>query len=157
MKTHGMHKTPEYRSWDSMKQRCTNAKSPSAKNYKDRGITVCERWSVFHNFFEDMGPRPSISHTLERIDNAKGYYPENCRWATKLEQQRNRRTARLLTFQGETKTIHEWCKIANISWSALSRRIDRGWSVEDALITPPIPENMRGSPSPRTVLKVRPC
>ena len=127
-----------------MKQRCTNKNDPGAKNYQNRGITFCERWDDFEMFYKDMGPRPSLAHTLDRIDNDKGYFPSNCRWGTKLEQQRNRRTSRLLTFEGETKTIHEWAKIKGISSPALYKRINRGWTVEDALTTPPVPEHMRG-------------
>lgn len=83
----------EYRCWQDMKQRCLNPASPSFKNYGGRGITVCERWlNNFQTFLEDMGKRPD-EHSLDRIDNDKGYAPENCRWATSTTQSRNTRRA----------------------------------------------------------------
>jgi hypothetical protein len=87
---HGMCHTREYQTWDTMIQRCTNPNATKYYNYGGRGITICDEWRSFENFYKDMGPRPELK-TLDRIDNEKGYYKENCRWATASEQCLNRR------------------------------------------------------------------
>lgn len=121
-----------------MKDRCLNPKMPQYKNYGGRGITICDRWrKSFIDFLEDVGRRPSLDHTLDRIDNNGNYEPGNVRWATPEEQQNNKRDSRLVSFNGETKTIAQWARHCGMEKSTLYRRIMSGWDVELALFTPP--------------------
>jgi hypothetical protein len=93
--THRKTKSPEYHAWDSMKRRCLNPQHPSFKNYGGRGIRVCKRWlNSFENFYKDMGQRPNPLMSLERKRNNSHYTPSNCKWATRKEQQNNRRNTK---------------------------------------------------------------
>ena len=89
-RSHGMYKSREYHIWQCMKDRCLNPKSKAFCDYGGRGITVCERWMTFVNFYDDMGDKPA-KRSLDRIDNNGGYRPDNCRWATHSQQMLNRR------------------------------------------------------------------
>jgi hypothetical protein len=123
-----------YTSWSTMRNRCLNPNRWDHKYYYDKGITICERWlSSFLNFLEDMGERPEET-SLDRIDSTKGYCKENCRWATKKQQQRNLKTNRTLTYKGETKTIAEWVEITGLHRDTLTQRIDSGWEEKDLFI-----------------------
>lgn len=134
--THGMTNTHEHMIWQGMIQRCKNPRHVSYKNYRARGITVCERWLSFENFFADMGLKPTPAHTVERLDNNKGYSPENCKWATRDEQAKNTRRNRMLTCNGLTMCMAEWIKRLGAPRGRIEGRLQRGWSVERALSTP---------------------
>lgn len=88
---HGLVNSAEYGIWNAMKGRCLNPRSHAFRDYGGRGIKVCKRWLDFRNFYADMGPRPTPSHSLDRKDNDGNYEPGNVRWATKSEQAKNRR------------------------------------------------------------------
>lgn len=138
--THGMTDTKLYRVWAHMKARCHNPKSSVYRYYGGRGVVVCERWQGkegFANFLADMGPRPSSAHSIDRIDVNGNYEPGNCRWATKQEQMRNKRSNVTLTFRGETRCAAEWAELLGISYAAIVQRVGKlGWSDERALTTP---------------------
>jgi len=137
-KTHGMSKSPEWRSWSAMHTRCSNGNIHDYDRYGGRGIQVCSRWKDFANFYQDMGPRPD-GHTLDRIDVNGDYYPENCRWATTKQQGRNKRTNILLTHNGVTKCASAWAEEVGISVITLMSRIQKHkWTIEKALTTPVI-------------------
>lgn len=134
---HGKNGIPEHKVWQSMVGRCESPSNPNKHRYAERGITVCERWrNSFNSFYEDMGPRPTSKHTLERIDNDKGYEPGNCKWATRKEQGRNRSTCHYLEFQGEKLSVVEWAERIGVKPETLHGRLRNGWSVEKALTTP---------------------
>lgn len=116
--THRMFGSPEYNCWHSMLSRCRNPKDRAWHNYGGRGITVCERWLEFENFYADMGPRPSPEHSIDRINNNGNYEPGNCRWATRQEQNVNRRT----THMHEGKTIKEWAAELNTPYRTVLAR-----------------------------------
>lgn len=134
--THGMTDSSEYKIWVGMIQRCTNPNHKSYEKYGRRGIKVCDRWrQSFMNFFEDMGPRPSLEHSLDRRDNDSGYQPDNCRWATVDEQARNNSRNRILKFDGKSLCVSDWAYETGIPYSTILGRLDRGCSVEEALAT----------------------
>lgn len=136
--THRQSFTITYTSWRAMLKRCTNENHEAYDRYAGRGIGVCERWlTSFENFLSDMGERPSSLHSLDRIDNDKGYEPGNCRWADQKTQQRNRRDNVRITFNGETKIASDWARKIGITPTALCRRLAKGWELKDALTFPP--------------------
>jgi hypothetical protein len=141
---HGKTGTSVYHCWASLKDRCKNPKAKSYRDYGARGITVCERWHLFDNFLADMGEPPEPGWMIERTDNEKGYSPDNCIWATRIHQQRNTRRNRLITFNGETKTLAEWSEVLKINRRTLAARIDiSGWSVPKSFTTPVIHWNAK--------------
>lgn len=154
--THGKSKSPEYLPWAMMIQRCTNPKNTKYHLYGGRGITVCARWlASFEAFYEDVGARPTGSHTLDRIDTNGNYEPGNVRWATKYRQNNNKREQHWVTFRGERMSLTEAADLAGINPSTVFSRIyNLGWATEAALNTPagkpnrtfPVPKRKRPKP-----------
>lgn len=143
--THGLSRPGQlhylYGVWDSMKRRC-HGKRPHPR-YGGRGIYVCDRWRFgegektgFECFLEDMGDRPSKGHSIDRKDYNGPYIPENCRWATQVEQQRNRSTNRMVMYRGRGMTLTEAIELSGLTEQAVWARLHRGWSISDALDTP---------------------
>jgi len=143
---HGLSYTPEYRVWQTMRLRCHEPTNPAFPNYGGRGITVCDRWrNSVETFIADMGPKPSAKHEIDRIDNNRGYEPGNCRWVLRSENDRNRRSNRLITYQGETLAMVAWCERLGLTPTAVAKRLRAGWTVEKALETPVRPKAPNGA------------
>lgn len=139
---HRMTSSLTYWSWTCMVARCTNPSAADFPRYGGRGIKVCEEWMSFQNFIADMGVRP-VGKTLDRIDNDGNYEKSNCKWSTLVEQQRNRRSVRLLEYRGQIKRLPEWSEIVGIKPRVIRERLDAGWSTEMALSTPVAARNKK--------------
>jgi hypothetical protein len=126
---HGQYGTKEYKAWFAMRRRCGGTAS-SSRYYTN--IAVCERWESFENFLADMGPRPD-GMSLDRIDNAGPYAPENCRWADHGQQMRNTRNNVMLTCDGKTMCVAEWARFLGIPKMRIHKRLSLGWPVERVL------------------------
>jgi hypothetical protein len=133
--THGMSGTSAHIAWSNMLQRCQNPINPNYSNYGGRGVTVCDRWQEFENFFADMG-EPPAGMSLDRKDNDGNYDPDNCRWTTNQQQAINKRSNQLLTLDGRTMPMMQWASETGIKANTIWYRLDRGWTVEDALTKP---------------------
>jgi len=133
---------PEYSVWGSMRARCNNPNNKRYPRYGGRGIKVCSRWNEPYNgflrFVRDMGRRPSPELTIERVDNDGDYEPDNCEWASRKQQARNRATNRHLTIDGETRTLAEWSELHGIHSATISNRLVRGWPPRVAVSAPPM-------------------
>lgn len=138
--THGCsenNKTPEYVTWLGIKARCYNVNSGSYPHYGGRGITVCDEWkNSFQQFLKDMGKRPTPKHSIDRYPNNEtgNYEPSNCRWATREEQDRNRRSNKWFEFDGENLILTDWARKLECDHSALSYMIKIKGSFELACI-----------------------
>jgi len=122
--------------WYDMKARCQNIKHKAYKNYGGRGVTVCDEWKISsEKFISDMGLRP-IGGLLERRENNKGYSPDNCYWASRKEQNSNRRICIYVMDEEERITLKEFCRRKNITYRPFHKRLARGWTFERALSLP---------------------
>lgn len=136
--------SPEWRIYNAMKNRCLNKNSSRFMDYGGRGVTICERWlygdenkSGVECFIEDMGPRPSSKHSLNRIDNNEGYSLENCEWASAVQQARNHRRNRIVTIKGKRMVLADAVeKYATAKYGTVVMRLYRGWDDERAILTP---------------------
>lgn len=137
MKKHGMSKSRPYRIWRGIHTRCTNPKTINWHLYGGKGVKICERWDEFENFWEDMKEGYSSEMTIDRIDGSGDYTPENCQWATKTQQARNRENNYLVTYKGETLLGREWDERRRFKLGTVRDRISKkGWPVEKAIETP---------------------
>jgi hypothetical protein len=137
---------PEYACWHGMVRRCTNPKDAAYPYYGGRGICVCSRWlhgegalSGYECFLADMGRKPAPDTSIDRIDNELGYSPENCRWASKKQQSRNRRGRRMVNHDGTAMSLAEAADIVGLPRRIIEDRLRLGWPEQDALNTPIMP------------------
>jgi len=131
---HGMSRTPTYQSYYSMLARCLNPKAHAFDKYGGRGIQVCDKWvSSFQSFLSDMGARPSMKHSLGRINNDGHYCPENCRWEDDVQQQNNTSQNHFIEVDGDRLTIAQWSRKTGIKMSTIRYRIKKGWPAKEAV------------------------
>lgn len=128
--THNKTYTITYGCWLSMRRRCYDKKMDSYPRYGGRGIVVSEDWMNFENFIRDMGERPSTKHSIDRIDLNGNYEKGNCRWATQLEQGRNKSTNRIIEYNGELKILKDWANELGVDQSYIGKNIRAGKSME---------------------------
>lgn len=133
---HGMYKHPTYSVWSSMKSRCNRPKDKAWPNYGGRGIKVCVRWQDFAEFWKDMGPTYKPGLTLERRKNDKNYCPSNCYWATRSQQQQNRRCNKILQTPWGPMCMTEACRRSGIGWGTIRRRLESGWPSNVLFVAP---------------------
>lgn len=132
---HGKSKSRTYSIWKDMKYRCDNPKLTNYKYYGGRNISYCVEWKDFEKFLADMGEAPE-KMTLDRIDNCKDYFKENCRWSSMKTQSRNKRTTIKVKMDGEIRSLVEWCEILDMKYKLVYSRIYYGWDPIPALKTP---------------------
>jgi hypothetical protein len=142
---HGKTGTQVYRAWRNMLNRCYNLRVKSYADYGAKGVTVCQAWrDSFDAFYRDMGEPPTSRHTIERLENARGYEPGNCAWATRKQQNRNQTKTRHVTFRGETRPLPEWAEILGVPRVSLWQRLFKyGWDVERAFTAPARPRSYK--------------
>lgn len=133
---HGMSKTALYRTWNNMLNRCLREKDARYDDYGGRGITVCEDWLSFSNFYRDMGYPPGPRYSIDRVDNDLGYSKANCKWSSRKEQARNKRSSRVLEIDGVAKNLVDWSSESGICHATILYRIKKGYAPKDAVFMP---------------------
>ena len=147
---HGHCKERLYSIWQAIRQRCLNPNDAEYKSYGGRGISVCDEWSdylAFRSWAYSSGydeNAPYRACTIDRIDNDGNYEPSNCRWVNMDAQMRNKSNHRNITYKGVTKPLVVWAEDLGLSASLLDNRIRRGWSIEETLTIPKLPNNKYG-------------
>lgn len=127
--THGKTGTRVYGIWKHIITRCTNRRAKAFPRYGGKGVKVCSRWRSFQNFYADMGDPPSRIHSIDRRDNDGDYTPENCRWATPVQQQNNTSRNVKISINGRTQTLAEWCRELRLNYSTVHARLRKRWPV----------------------------
>ena len=136
LRTHGKYKDPLYKRWKAMRWRC-NIKNPNHHLYSDKGIMVCKEWNNYKNFEKwALLNGYDRSLTLDRIDGNKGYYPENCRWATYKEQANNICTNRYFQYKDKKLSINDICQMTGLKKSTIKGRIANHWTIEEIINSP---------------------
>lgn len=137
-KKHGMRESRLYVIWSGMIERCENKNSNRYENYGEKGIVICKDWRSSFNTFAIWAKSHGYDDnlTIDRIDNSKGYSPQNCRWVTMYEQFRNKTNNHFITINGETKILSDWCNFFGLNRTTVYERIRRGWDEISALTTP---------------------
>ena len=135
--THGLSKHPLYKTWQNMRNRCSNPKATKYELYGGRGISVCDQWQTdfmsFYNWALASGWSPGLS--IDRINPNEGYSPQNCRWATHFEQNDHLRSNHMVTYQGKTQPVYAWARELGMHPNTLGERLRRGWSIDRAFGT----------------------
>ena len=144
-KDHGLSHTPQHIAWQNTIARCHRPTHKRYLDYGGRGILVCERWHTYLNYLEDMGERPE-GMSLERIDNDKGYSPDNCKWATTHEQARNSRQNVNITYKGKTQTLKDWSVELGVNYQTLHTRLTFAKLTVEQAFTRPLRRNSRHLP-----------
>lgn len=155
-RTHSRSRHPLFVTWRNMMDRCYKSQHADFKNYGGRGITVCERWHQIENYIADMGEKPYPKATVERKDNNGNYCPDNCTWADRTTQCRNRRNTYKVLFNGENRILielaNEYKMPSRVVWERVSRY---KWSVKRALTTPIAPSTRRSPSAPAAPKELR--